>query len=243
MSASRILLTAGIALTLALIAVSLYLYFEVSGNQDKLTQLLKDREQAYRLADELRQSSDDLTRMVRTYAVTGDEFYYQRFEEIADIRGGLDPRPEDYHLIYWDLVTTDNQRPRPSGGLVALRTLMSEAGFTDTEFGYLQQSEDRSNRLIELEQEAFAAAKIGNLARAQELVHSPEYHQSKKQIMEPLLSFFEAIDQRISTEITDSEARQKSLKRYWLIAIILSMALAALSTATAIFTGQRESRR
>lgn len=30
---------------------------------------------SYKLADELRQSSDDLTRLVRTYAVTGDKSY------------------------------------------------------------------------------------------------------------------------------------------------------------------------
>ena len=30
------------------------------------------RQQSFLLADELRQSSDDLTRMVRTYVVTGD---------------------------------------------------------------------------------------------------------------------------------------------------------------------------
>ncbi|NBR97153.1 MAG: methyl-accepting chemotaxis protein, partial [Verrucomicrobia bacterium] len=37
---------------------------------------------SYQLADELRQSSDDLTRMARTYAVTGNEKYQKFFNRI-----------------------------------------------------------------------------------------------------------------------------------------------------------------
>jgi CHASE3 domain sensor protein len=40
------------------------------------------RLQSYLLADQLRQSSDDLTRMVRTYVVTGDPIYKQHYQEI-----------------------------------------------------------------------------------------------------------------------------------------------------------------
>src|SRR5262245_27512157 len=40
------------------------------------------------LAQELRQSSDDLTRFVRTYTVTGNASYWQYFLEVLDIRDG-----------------------------------------------------------------------------------------------------------------------------------------------------------
>lgn len=51
------------------------------------------RETARMLADELRRSSDDLTRMARTYAVTGDERYRRYFQEILEIRTSLLPSP------------------------------------------------------------------------------------------------------------------------------------------------------
>ena len=51
------------------------------------------RQQSFQLADELRQSSDDLTRMVRTYVVTGDPIYRQHYQEILDIRDGKVARP------------------------------------------------------------------------------------------------------------------------------------------------------
>ncbi len=62
------------------------------------------------LVDELRQSSDDLTRMVRAYVVTGDTIYRQHYQEILDIRDGRKPRPVLYHYVYWDLVLTDDKR-------------------------------------------------------------------------------------------------------------------------------------
>ena len=54
--------------------------------------------------DELRQSSDDLTRMARTYAATGDQRFVDYFNQILDIRSGKAPRPLQYGRVYWDLV-------------------------------------------------------------------------------------------------------------------------------------------
>ncbi|MGS7332967.1 hypothetical protein ACSJLL_25395, partial [Enterobacter kobei] len=38
-----------------------------------------------KLADELRQSSDDLTRLARTYVVTGDARWEAQYQEVLDI--------------------------------------------------------------------------------------------------------------------------------------------------------------
>ena len=51
------------------------------------------RYKSFKLADELRQSSDDLTRMARTYAATGNPVYREYFQEILDIRNGTRNRP------------------------------------------------------------------------------------------------------------------------------------------------------
>jgi hypothetical protein len=91
----------------------------------------EQRLQSYLLADQLRQSSDDLTRMVRTYVSTGNPIYKQHYQEILDIRDGKRPRPLEYQYVYWDLVLADDRRPGPSGGQsIALLDLMRQAGFT-----------------------------------------------------------------------------------------------------------------
>lgn len=109
-----------------LLAVAFALYARSEKQVDRAHEL---RHRSFLLADELRQSSDDLTRMVRTYVVTGDPVYRQRYQDILDIRNGEKPRPEGYWRIYWDLVLPGGQAPRPEGRqAVALLELMRQAG-------------------------------------------------------------------------------------------------------------------
>jgi len=69
-------------------AFGLYVYTEKQIDKANEQRLI-----SYQLAEELRQSSDDLTRMVRTYVVTGEPRYKTYFQNILDIRKGLIPRP------------------------------------------------------------------------------------------------------------------------------------------------------
>src|SRR5687767_121344 len=55
------------------------------------------------LGDELRQSSDELTRMARSYAITGDTVYRKRYHDILAIREGNRPRPLSYSGAGWQL--------------------------------------------------------------------------------------------------------------------------------------------
>ena len=93
---------------------------------------------------ELRQSSDDLTRMVRTYIVTKNHIYKEHYLEILEIRNGSRKRPVDYNNIYWDLVQTDNFRPKPfSSQSIALVELMRHANFTHKEFTKLNEAKKK----------------------------------------------------------------------------------------------------
>ena len=70
------------------------------------------RSDSLRVMDELRQSSDDLTRMARTYAATGDQRFVDYFNQILDIRSGKAPRPLQYGRVYWDLVIASGSAPQ-----------------------------------------------------------------------------------------------------------------------------------
>lgn len=230
---ARILVGAS-AIALLLIAGAMVLFWRGAEAEAAIEKSWQMREQASRLADELRQSSDDLTRMARTYAATGDERYRRYFEEILAIRNGAAPRPDDYHLVYWDLVTADGERPRAAGDAVALHDLMEEAGVTAAELALLTGAEDESNRLTGLENRAFEAVRTGDRATAQQLLHSAEYHQAKAQIMLPLLRFFEALDVRTAAEVAALLARKEDLNRYMLAVVVLLLALTAVSLVLAL---------
>ena len=64
----------------------------------------------FALSDQMRQSSNDLTRMVRLYVdhrrASATARYY---DEILAIRRGEAPRPVDYDSSYWDRVLADGE--------------------------------------------------------------------------------------------------------------------------------------
>ena len=215
----------------ALIGVATVIVWRQLAIEDVIVAQWQQREDAHHLAAELRHSSDDLTRMARTYAVTGDERFRRHFQEILDIRNGTVPRPMDYHLVYWDLVTAAEERPRGAGEAVALRTLMQDAGFTAAELTMLEAAEDESNLLTEMENDAFAAVAAGDLDGAQQLLHSPAYHQAKADIMLPIQRFVQAMEQRTSAEIAALLARQDRLNRVFLATVAALVVLVAVALA------------
>ena len=142
--------------------------------------------QAYALADGLRQTSDDLTRMARLYAATGDERYREWFQEILDIRNGAAPRPTAYQGIYWDFVVAGETPPGEAGAPKSLDDLMAESGLDPEIMALLLQSESNSNALAELEEDAMAAAGSGDLEGARSILNGADYHQRKADIMRPI---------------------------------------------------------
>lgn len=196
-----------------------------------------DRYDSYRIANELRRTSDDLTTMVRLYVVTGEKKYRDYFNEILSIRNGTSPRPEKYDNVYWDLVV-DDKRPRPYEEPKSLVQMMIDLGFTLEEFQLLKEAEERSNALAAIEIRAMNAMEgkydsgTGQYTiegkpdqqLAIDLVFGKEYLIQKARIMFPIERFLEEVEER-------TLLRSEELDRYvtWLITIAVS--LSALATA------------
>ena len=99
------------------------------------------RYDSYLLADELRQSSDDLTRLARTYVITGDSRFESFYWETLAIRNGELPTPRHYERIYWDLVLGEpGFQINHDGERVSLRTRMERLGFTSLELVKLEEA-------------------------------------------------------------------------------------------------------
>ena len=151
---------------------------------------------SYLLADEFRQSSDDLTRLVRTYAATGDSKYEKWYNQVIAMRNGEISRPQEPHRIYWDLILKDGDAPRPAGERKPLLEQMVEAGFTPAEMQLLEEGKKRSDALVQLEVRAMEAVKKADLKLATDLLYSEDYHKAKASVMEPVDKFFSLIGQR-----------------------------------------------
>ena len=195
---------------------------------------------SYQLADELRQSSDDLTRMARTYAVTGNEKYQKFFNRILTIRNGETPRPQDYNDIYWDLVTGDaEQDSAEAGEKISLESRMLSAGFTVQEFALLKDSQNQSDSLVKLENIAmhalkgefddgtgsFQVKKTPDQPLAIQILHSQQYHEAKAKIMKPLRDFTQKVNQRTSILVS---GLQKEVHRRVQLGLVLALVLLGL---------------
>lgn len=161
---------------------------------------------SYQLADELRQSSDDLTRMVRSYVFTGNPLFKRQYLQILAIRDGKLPRPPDYQNIYWYLKRTDT--PPAAGERIALLELMRRAGITQIEFAKLAQAKANSDTLSRIELAAMRLIETPGekieqrRLQALTLLHDTAYHDAKAGIMQPISEFQRMMEARASTAVS-----------------------------------------
>ncbi|KTA76138.1 methyl-accepting chemotaxis protein [Aeromonas salmonicida] len=207
-----------------LILLSL-VFFAYTWSGTKLEQSYQQRYQSYLLADELRQSSDDLTRLGRTYVITKDPAYEQQYMRILAIRNGEQNRPEGYNRIYWDFVAASGQNPRPDTSLRrGLIDLMKDAGFTDGELAKLNEAKNNSDALVSTEVAAFKLVQQqeGDLAANQQkaiaMMHDKAYHQNKGRIMAPIDDFYVMMETRTQQAVDDATS-QSAMLRYLFIAL------------------------
>jgi two-component system sensor histidine kinase/response regulator len=198
-----------VATTTALLIVTAML------NRRTLVETQERRFKSYQLAEELRQSSEDLTRFVRVYVVTGDPKFEGYYRDVLAIRNGEKPRPEHYERIYWDFLVAQGEAPRPAGEAVSLLRRMQDAGFTEQELLHLRAALDKSNELVDIEETAMSAMKgkfrdeagaftkrgPPDPAMAIRLVHDDAYRRAKATIMEPIDQFMAITEERTAAEL------------------------------------------
>ncbi len=187
------------------------------------------RFQSFLLVDELRQSSDDLSRMARTFVVTGNPTYRAYFQDILDIRNGKKPRPEGYQKFYWDMVLSYKKPFFPSDqNAVSLLELLRRLGFSEIEFSKLEEAKAHSDALTSIEFEAMRlASSIGPNAESErataiKTLFDDRYFQAKASIMKPIGEFYDLMDKRTLKAVHTAE-NWATLLRYWFVLIGLAL--------------------
>ncbi|MCP9757805.1 methyl-accepting chemotaxis protein [Aquitalea sp. S1-19] len=211
----------------ALSALLLACFIGLMKASNNLEQAYQAQYHSYLLADEFRQSSDDLTRTARTFVVTGDPRFQSEYQTIADMLDGKVARPQEAERIYWPFIEAGGSKPRPDGEKVALLELMKQAGFTPEELAKLDEAKQASDALIKLEEEAMklASGTPEDQARARELVHGPRYHAQIAQIMKPVDAFFGLLKTRSAQAVSQAEQIKTG------ISILLACLMVAIFTA------------
>jgi len=212
MNTMRMLKLMTLVPVLGLVALALLAFF----NQSGLTRAHLDRYESHLLAQELRHSSDELTRLARTYVVTGDPAYERQYWNVLAVRNGTEARAD--------------------GRRIALRALMQQQGFTAEEFACLKRSEDNSNALVTTETIAMNAVKglfgdgQGGYTKqgepdrelARRIMHDDRYHADKDAIMKPIAEFEQLLDRRTAAAVAAARRRSDLL-----MAMVVGVAMLA----------------
>jgi signal transduction histidine kinase/CheY-like chemotaxis protein len=201
------------------------------------------------LADELRQSSDDLTRMARTYVITGNAMFEEQYKTVLGIRNGEIPRPKRYNGIFWDFLTLNDSQALLDGEKIPLRQLMKNANFPESELNLLFISQNESDDLTNLEHKAMNAVKgifqddkgeytvqgLPDFALARDIMHSNEYHEAKIRIMKPLDNFYKAFENRTKQKVIEARLTVKEQEFNVNVIVLFSIILFLLSFFIILF--------
>ncbi len=228
---------AGFVLCLGVLTVLLY-------QQLALLNESRDAElRAYVLADELRRSSNALTRAARTFVATGDPEYLQRYFAILEIRAGKRARPEGHLQMDWDLREREEPEPVATGERIALLALMQREGLTREELAKLREAEQKSDVLVRTELVAMNAAMgraddgTGQFTRrtppdrerALRLLHDEAYQAAKRAIFRPIDDFYRLFLERRAASVAAHKARSQTLVSWVLALICATLASCTLS--------------
>jgi methyl-accepting chemotaxis protein len=204
---------------------------------DKLTYAYSARYYSYMLSNELRSSSDHLTISARTYVVTGDERFEQRYNEIIGVRSGTRPRPNDESNFNWDLFATGERQQADVEIYAALGDLMRKVGFTPEEMQKFQESLSISDELGEINLTAFNALKgrykdargqysilaAPNQKWALQILFDKNYLEMLDRLMKPIDTFLMMVNAR--TQYAVDTAQQAYAKCEALLFIFLGLTL------------------
>lgn len=209
------------SIIIASLTVLAVLSFSIIKHQTHLLKSQDNRFRSYVLANEIKESSSDLTRFCRTYAMTGDSSWEQKYREILDVRNG--------------------NRPRPDGRTISIQDSIKKLGLTKSELVKLQEAEYNSNQLVYTEQRAFYSLKglyndgKGNFtvkgrpdtAMAQRILFDDQYHRENARINEPIDEFFNMLNGRTQDTVKESNktSRQMLMENMSLIILIVLIAI------------------
>ncbi|MBA2710601.1 MAG: hypothetical protein H0U57_08430 [Tatlockia sp.] len=224
---------------LILSTISIYANY----NQTQIIKSEQNRHNSISTANELLQSSDDLTKMVRLYTITGDEKYKRYFNDILAIREGKLSRPKDYSPFYWHYVLGGKIAHIPSGAPSSFLSRAKDLHFSELEMEQLKKAEQNSINLTILEKRAFSLAEglyLNEEGRytipgkkdpklAQQLLHSKEYHQAKVGIMQAIEEFQLSVESRTAKEFSNLQTIQKYILFNFQGIILLGISLCFLA--------------
>ena len=199
----------------------------------ELSRVQQEKERLMLAADEIAQSSQDLTRLCRLYIITKSNTYLEEYLTITKWQNGEIPRPESVNAQLFP------------GRTVGRTELLKELGCTAEELALLNTASSLSVHLSDLERQAMESIRRQRYVQgpasiqpeetvtnfAIRAVHDEAYHAETAKIMQPISTFFRRLDTRTNAAVA---GENKILDSYIIISLIF-LIVAVFSVIAFIF--------
>ena len=170
-------LVIGVYIVLMLLNLASFVVFDALREEQQLA--LQRQQQAGRQADVLIDASKRLTASVRAFAATGEGSHEKE---------------------YWNEVRGLRNRDKAEAEL-------RNMGLQPQEIALIETAKRNSDRLIEVEEQAFGEGRRGNRGRAVELVFGDDYSRALQGIYAPVEQFREQVAKRLQDESAMADTR------------------------------------
>lgn len=218
------LFSASIIISIVMSTIVIVTIFMIVSSNKHLEHALQYELQAFELASEMEESSEDLTNYIRLYAMTGNTAYRTAYNKVIDIRNGKVSNDDGVKKAFSDKVL--------------------EMELTYEENNYILKSQDLSNNLAILETEVMnfldnylrlhPDADLGNSADPEVLANqarlfSVEYTNQTDAIMEPIGKFKKTLLARAEIEKMDAEVTASEATVIGLVVLIVYVVFIVLA--------------
>lgn len=176
--------------------------------QQQIVASESNRFKAYNLAEGLRQSSEELTRMARSYATTGDPQYRERHVRLLAMQHGQQPRPDKDFFVYNYLAA--------AGEKISLRSIAHRLPLSVQELALLDVSLAGFDTAADLETRVV----MRDARQIDGELFGPFYLEQKTRVMEPINGFLRIVNTRTNNEVAALHQRQRV---YQWLALLLSL--------------------
>ncbi|MGV8991776.1 MAG: ATP-binding protein [Thiobacillus sp.] len=207
------------------------------------------RQQSIQVSNELQQETEQLTRLVRAYTITGEPRYLFYYYYILAVRQGEKPAPAMINpATYWDDVIAGRIQhvPPTQGERHVLTDRMRALGFNAQELKTLGQVFAATEAMKQTEQIAFAATQglydpelqdfvsegTPRLDFASKLVHSQNYSVLKSDLSHAVNKLKEQVSSRTQNEVEQATKRLQQLIAVLLVSMVATIGLVMLALIT-----------
>lgn len=196
----RNLFTITIVASIAMSAVVFITILMIVSSNNHLEHSLQYELQAYRLANEMTGSSEDLTSYVRMYAMTGDVSHRAAYNRVLDIRNGKVANDEGVKKNFSDKVKDMQLTSRETSLILKSQELSNDLAVLETEVMTFID-----NYLLLHPNANLGESTDPDVLYQQGRLFSSEYTVHTNAIMEPVADFEKALFDRAEVEKINAE--------------------------------------